>query len=132
MYGGDVALVLAAGEFFLDFRDVTEAALARGPAETEPGLDGGTIECREQTQLPGVVDAGGSGAAGSRCGCVLHTFIMNGRCDRVALSSGDTSASACRGSPRADGRRVHRLVLSTPIVPGAFEHQIRGLDDDRS
>ena len=84
MHRGELALFLAPGEDFPDLRDVAETALARDPAEAEPGLAGGPIGRRQEAQLLGVVGIGLGGAAGSRCGCVLHTFIMNRGCDRVA------------------------------------------------
>jgi len=84
VHRGEFALLLAPGEGFLDFRDVAETALARDPSEAEPGLTGGPIDRRQEAQLLGLGWIGLRGAAGSRCGCVLHTFIMNRGCDRVA------------------------------------------------
>jgi len=83
VHRGEFALLLAPGEGLLDFRYVAETALARDPAEAEPGLAGGPIGRRQEAQLLGLGRIGLRRAAGSRCGCVLHTLIMNRGCDRV-------------------------------------------------
>ena len=48
VHRGELALLLAPGEYFPDFRDMAETALARDPAEAEPGLTGGPIDRRQE------------------------------------------------------------------------------------